>query len=72
MIAEVLDVMVTLAQEVITMVWVTHEMGFARKLADRVIFMGMGEITEEAAPETFFGAPKNERTRAFLSQVLGH
>ena len=72
MIAEVLDVMVTLAQEGMTMVCVTHEMGFARKVADRVTFMDKGEIVEEAAPETFFTAPKNERTRLFLSQVLGH
>ncbi len=72
MIAEVLDVMVTLAQEGMTMVCVTHEMGFARKVADRVIFMDKGEIVEEAAPEAFFTAPKSERTRLFLSQVLGH
>ena len=72
MIAEVLDVMVTLAQEGMTMICVTHEMGFARKVADRVIFMDKGEIIEEAAPEDFFGSPKNERTRLFLSQVLGH
>jgi len=72
MIAEVLDVMVTLAQEGMTMVCVTHEMGFARKVADRVIFMDNGEIVEEADPETFFTQPKNERTRLFLSQVLGH
>ena len=72
MIAEVLDVMVTLAQEGMTMVCVTHEMGFARKVADRVIFMDKGEIIEEAPPETFFSQPSNERTRLFLSQVLGH
>ena len=72
MIAEVLDVMVTLAQEGMTMVCVTHEMGFARKVADRVIFMDKGEIIEEAPPETFFSHPRNERTRLFLSQVLGH
>jgi general L-amino acid transport system ATP-binding protein len=72
MIAEVLDVMVTLAQEGMTMVCVTHEMGFARKVADRVIFMDKGEIVEEAAPEAFFTAPKSDRTRLFLSQVLGH
>ena len=72
MIAEVLDVMVTLALEGMTMVCVTHEMGFARKVADRVIFMDMGEIIEEAPPEDFFGAPKSDRTRLFLSQVLGH
>ncbi len=72
MIAEVLDVMVTLAQEGMTMVCVTHEMGFARKVADRVIFMDKGEIIEEAPPEQFFNAPRSERTRLFLSQVLGH
>jgi len=72
MIAEVLDVMVTLATEGMTMVCVTHEMGFARKVADRVIFMDKGEIVEEAEPETFFTSPRNERTRLFLSQVLGH
>ena len=54
------------------MVCVTHEMGFARKVADRVIFMDKGEIIEEAPPETFFSHPRNERTRLFLSQVLGH
>ena len=54
------------------MVCVTHEMGFARKVADRVIFMDKGEIVEEAAPEAFFTAPKSDRTRLFLSQVLGH
>ncbi|MFV0472787.1 MAG: amino acid ABC transporter ATP-binding protein [Pikeienuella sp.] len=72
MIAEVLDVMVTLATEGMTMICVTHEMGFARKVADRVIFMDAGEIVEEAPPETFFTAPANERTRLFLSQVVGH
>ena len=72
MIAEVLDVMVALANEGMTMICVTHEMGFARKVADRVIFMDKGEIVEEAPPETFFGRPQNERTKLFLSQVLGH
>ncbi len=72
MIGEVLDVMTTLAADGMTMVCVTHEMGFARKVADRVIFMDRGEIVEEADPETFFGAPTNERTIRFLSQVLGH
>ncbi|MCX7646827.1 MAG: amino acid ABC transporter ATP-binding protein [Rhodobacteraceae bacterium] len=72
MIAEVLDVMVTLAQEGMTMVCVTHEMGFARKVADRVIFMDRGEIIEAAPPGQFFSAPQNDRTRQFLSQVLGH
>ncbi|WP_068306154.1 amino acid ABC transporter ATP-binding protein [Pararhodobacter sp. CCB-MM2] len=72
MIAEVLDVMVSLATEGMTMVCVTHEMGFARKVADRVIFMDKGEIVEEAPPEEFFSAPKNERSKLFLAQVLGH
>ncbi|MEM6940822.1 MAG: amino acid ABC transporter ATP-binding protein [Pseudomonadota bacterium] len=72
MIGEVLDVMVTLAQEGMTMVCVTHEMGFARKVADRVIFMDAGRIVEEAAPDAFFTAPKNARTRNFLDQVLTH
>ncbi len=72
MIGEVLDVMETLAQEGMTMVCVTHEMGFARKVADRVLFMDAGEIIEEADPETFFTSPSSERTRNFLDQVLTH
>lgn len=72
MINEVLDVMVALARDGMTMMVVTHEMGFARKVADRVIFMDRGAIVEEAPPETFFTAPKNERTRDFLSKVLHH
>ncbi|KEJ89028.1 amino acid ABC transporter ATP-binding protein [Sulfitobacter donghicola] len=72
MIGEVLDVMVTLAEEGMTMVCVTHEMGFARKVADRVLFMDAGEIIEENDPETFFTSPSSERTRAFLDQVLTH
>ncbi|MDX8541487.1 MULTISPECIES: amino acid ABC transporter ATP-binding protein [Mesorhizobium] len=72
MISEVLDVMVTLASEGMTMICVTHEMGFARRVANRVIFMDGGEIVEEAPPEEFFTASRNERTRQFLSQVLGH
>ena len=72
MIGEVLDVMVTLAQEGMTMICVTHEMGFARKVADRVLFMDAGEIIEENDPESFFTAPKNPRTRSFLDQVLTH
>lgn len=72
MISEVLDVMVNLASEGRTMICVTHEMGFARRVADRVIFMDAGEIVEEADPETFFVSPRNERTKKFLSQVLGH
>lgn len=72
MISEVLDVMTTLASEGMTMVCVTHEMGFARKVADRVVFMDKGEIVEEAPPEKFFKSPRHERTKLFLSQVLGH
>ena len=72
MVKEVLDTMVSLAGEGRTMICVTHEMGFARAVADRVIFMAIGEIIEEASPEEFFTAPRNERTRAFLGQILGH
>ncbi|AJC81802.1 amino acid ABC transporter ATP-binding protein (plasmid) [Rhizobium etli bv. phaseoli str. IE4803] len=72
MVKEVLDTMVSLAGEGRTMICVTHEMGFARAVADRVIFMANGEIIEEAPPEEFFTAPRNERTRAFLGQILGH
>jgi general L-amino acid transport system ATP-binding protein len=72
MIAEVLDVMVTLAEEGMTMICVTHEMGFARKVADRVIFMDAGQIIEENNPHEFFENPQNERTQLFLSQILGH
>ncbi|WP_462402542.1 amino acid ABC transporter ATP-binding protein [Pseudomonas sp. Marseille-QA0332] len=70
MVKEVLDTMVGLAEDGMTMVCVTHEMGFARTVANRVIFMDRGEIVEQAPPERFFGAPQNERTRLFLSQVL--
>jgi general L-amino acid transport system ATP-binding protein len=70
MIKEVLDVMVELAEEGMTMLCVTHEMGFARQVADRVIFMDEGEIVEENAPEAFFSNPESERTQLFLSQVL--
>jgi general L-amino acid transport system ATP-binding protein len=71
MVKEVLDVMVNLAQESgMTMLCVTHEMNFARKVADRVIFMDRGEIIEQGRPEDFFGNPRNERTRAFLGQIL--
>jgi len=72
MIKEVLDVMVELAQEGMTMVCVTHEMGFARTVADRMLFMDGGEIIEQADPETFFSNPRSERTRLFLSQILSH
>jgi general L-amino acid transport system ATP-binding protein len=70
MIKEVLDVMVELAREGMTMLCVTHEMGFARTVADRVIFMDDGEIVEENAPEAFFENPRHARTRLFLSQIL--
>jgi polar amino acid transport system ATP-binding protein len=70
MIGEVLDTMVQLAKEGITMVVVTHEMGFAREVADRVIFMDHGAIVEEGTPEHFFQNPDNERARTFLSQIL--
>jgi general L-amino acid transport system ATP-binding protein len=72
MIKEVLDVMVELAREGMTMVVVTHEMGFARTVADRVIFMDGGRIVEAAPPAEFFGAPKSDRAKLFLSQILGH
>ena len=72
MIKEVLDVMVELAREGMTMVVVTHEMGFARTVADRVIFMDEGRIVEAAPPAEFFSAPKTDRAKLFLSQVLGH
>ena len=70
MINEVLDVMVGLAQDGMTMMVVTHEMGFARKVADRVIFMDHGKIVEEAATETFFTAPSSERAREFLARII--
>ncbi|MDO8959752.1 MAG: amino acid ABC transporter ATP-binding protein [Rhodocyclaceae bacterium] len=72
MINEVLDVMVQLAQEGMTMMVVTHEMGFARKVADRVIFMDNGSIIEDAATEEFFGTPRSERAQIFLSKILSH
>jgi general L-amino acid transport system ATP-binding protein len=72
MIKEVLDVMVELAQEGMTMVCVTHEMGFARTVADTMVFMDRGEIVERGSPAEFFANPKNERTRLFLSQILAH
>ena len=70
MVKEVLDTMVSLAEEGMTMLCVTHEMGFARQVADRVIFMDQGQIVEQNAPEPFFANPQNERTRLFLSQIL--
>ncbi|MGJ3258833.1 MAG: amino acid ABC transporter ATP-binding protein [Rhodospirillales bacterium] len=72
MIKEVLDTMVELAETGMTMLCVTHEMGFARTVADRVIFMDGGEIIEENDPENFFKNPEHERTKLFLSQILGH
>jgi general L-amino acid transport system ATP-binding protein len=71
MVKDVLDVMVNLAQESgMTMLCVTHEMGFARKVANRVIFMDRGEIIEQNSPDEFFDNPQNERTKLFLSQIL--
>ncbi|SOC35749.1 amino acid ABC transporter ATP-binding protein (PAAT family) [Rhizobium subbaraonis] len=72
MVKEVLDTMVSLARDGMTMICVTHEMGFARQVADRVIFMADGQIVEENDPESFFSAPKHERTRAFLGEILAH
>ena len=72
MIKEVLDTMVGLAEEGMTMICVTHEMGFARLVANRVIFMDEGQIVEQNEPEEFFTNPRNERTQLFLSQILGH
>ena len=72
MVKEVLDTMVSLARDGMTMICVTHEMGFARQVADRVIFMADGQIIEENEPEAFFRAPKHERTRAFLGEILAH
>ena len=72
MIAGILDVMVELAEEGMTMICVTHEMGFARRVADRIVFMDVGEIVEIADPETFFNSPETDRAKLFLSQILGH
>jgi ABC-type polar amino acid transport system ATPase subunit len=72
MISEVLDVMTDLAQEGMTMIVVSHEMGFARKVADLVVFMDQGEIVESNPPDAFFENPKSERTKLFLSQILSH
>jgi general L-amino acid transport system ATP-binding protein len=72
MIKEVLDVIVELAGQGITMLCVTHEMGFAKAVANRVIFMDQGQIVEENNPHDFFDHPKSERTRDFLSKILGH
>ena len=72
MISEVLDTMIQLAEEGMTMLCVTHEMGFARKVANRVIFMDQGQIVEQNEPEEFFNNPQSDRTKLFLSQILGH
>jgi general L-amino acid transport system ATP-binding protein len=72
MIAGVLDVMVELAEDGMTMICVTHEMGFARRVADRIVFMDFGEVVEVADPETFFNSPQTDRAKLFLSQLLGH
>ena len=72
MVSEVLDIMVLLAKEGMTMICVTHEMGFAKKVADRIIFMDDGEIVEENQPKSFFKNPKSDRTKLFLKQILEH
>jgi general L-amino acid transport system ATP-binding protein len=72
MIKEVLDVMVELAESGMTMLVVTHEMGFAKTVANRVIFMDEGQIIEENSPEEFFNNPRSDRTKLFLSQILHH
>jgi glutamate transport system ATP-binding protein len=72
MINEVLDVMIELASSGMTMIVVTHEMGFARRAADRVVFMADGQILEDAAPDAFFSAPRSERAKDFLSKILTH
>jgi ABC-type polar amino acid transport system ATPase subunit len=72
MINEVLDVMVELAEDGMTMICVTHEMGFARSIADAVVFMDNGEIVEAGRPDAFFNNPKSDRTKLFLSQILSH
>jgi polar amino acid transport system substrate-binding protein/general L-amino acid transport system ATP-binding protein len=72
MVSEVLETMTGLARDGMTMVCVTHEMGFARAVADRVIFMDAGQIVEEGTPDAFFGNPRHHRTKVFLSQILKH
>jgi glutamate/aspartate transport system ATP-binding protein len=72
MVTEVLDVMVSLAKDGMTMMVVTHEMGFARKVSDRVIFMDAGKIVEDCKKEEFFGAPRSPRAQEFLSKILSH
>ena len=70
MVSEVLETMIELAKSGMTMICVTHEMGFARQVADRIIFMDGGEIVEQNTPEEFFNNPQNERTKTFLNQIL--
>jgi len=72
MVKEVLDTMIGLARDGMTMICVTHEMGFARQVADRVVFMASGEIIEEGPPDEFFRDPKHQRTRTFLGEILAH
>jgi general L-amino acid transport system ATP-binding protein len=72
MVSEVLDVMIELAREGRTMICVTHEMGFAKKVADRVIFMDAGQIIEENPPKQFFENPESDRLKLFLDQILSH
>ena len=72
MIKEVLETMIELAESGMTMIVVTHEMGFANKVADRVIFMDEGQIVEQNDPKNFFNNPKSDRTKLFLSQILNH
>jgi glutamate transport system ATP-binding protein len=72
MVQEVLDVMTSLAREGMTMLVVTHEMGFARRAADRVVFMSSGEVVEDSPPGQFFTAPRSERARDFLGKILTH
>ena len=72
MIKEVLDVMIQLAEEGMTMLVVTHEIGFAKTVADQMIFMDEGRIVEQATPDEFFNNPKSDRTKLFLSQILNH
>ena len=72
MIKEVLDVMIELAEDGMTMIVVTHEMGFAKRAANSVVFMDQGEIVEAADTESFFANPQSDRTKLFLSQILGH
>ena len=72
MVKEVLDTMIGLARDGMTMICVTHEMGFARQVADRVVFMASGEIIEEGPPEEFFRSPQHQRTRTFLGEILAH